>query len=149
MLPVTIYVQPVPASVCKIPSCRSLPILLFQRTHPKFMASALQQVITEILQNNYITRMFIDLGASGPLILVFFLVLTISAVGYDYSKQYVSVCIFSRLTNFNIVSPHILRRGMPPFVGMIHVEFSLLTIFVDRIYMGQRTILPYRLYILM
>ena len=52
----------------------------------KFMASVLQQIFTEILQNDYMTRMLIDLGASRPLVSVFSLVLIISAVGYDYSK---------------------------------------------------------------
>ena len=59
----------------------------FQRTlHIEFMASTLQLAIEGILLNDYTTRMLVDFCTSCPLILVFFLVVIITAVGYDYSK---------------------------------------------------------------
>ena len=50
------------------------------------MASTLQQVVTGIQLNDYVTRMLIDLGTSWSLGLLFFLVIVLTAVGYDYSK---------------------------------------------------------------
>ena len=50
------------------------------------MASALQLAVTSTQLNNYITRMFVDLGASRPLIIRFLLVVILVVVGYDYSK---------------------------------------------------------------
>lgn len=59
------------------------------------MASTLQSAVTSIHINNCVTRTFIDIGAFRPLILLFFLVATLTAVWYDYSKSQVSVYVFS------------------------------------------------------
>ena len=80
------------------------------------MASTLQLAIEDVQLNDYTTRMLVHLGAFRPLTLMLFLVAILTAVGYDYSKQYTSVCVSSRLTILNIVSPHILRRGMPHII---------------------------------
>ncbi|KAH0835015.1 hypothetical protein J3R83DRAFT_10739 [Lanmaoa asiatica] len=50
------------------------------------MASTLQQVVTSIQMDDYATRMLVDLAVSRILILLFFLVVVLVAVGYDYSK---------------------------------------------------------------
>ena len=64
------------------------------------MASALQLAVSSIQLNDYSSRTLVDLGASRPLILLFFLVMILIAVGYDYGKQHMSVflCIESTLT---------------------------------------------------
>ena len=88
--------------------------------HTKFMDSGLQ-LASSIQLNDYTTRMLIDLGASRPLTLPFFLVMILVAVGYDYSTHHVSLCVSSHWIDLNIVSPHILRRGMHYYVhGMIY-----------------------------
>lgn len=50
------------------------------------MASTLQSAAASIQTNNYASRMLLDLGASHPTILLFFLVAVLTAVGYDYGK---------------------------------------------------------------
>ena len=51
------------------------------------MASILQQAVTGIQLNDYVTRMLVDrLQTFRLLILAVFLVMILSAVGYDYSK---------------------------------------------------------------
>lgn len=50
------------------------------------MASTLQLAITSIQLNDYTTRMLVDLGTSHPLTFLFFLVVILAAVGYDYGK---------------------------------------------------------------
>ena len=77
------------------------------------MTSAL---LGDIQLNDYATRILVHLGGFRPLTSLLFLVAVLTAVGYDYSKQYTSVCVSSRLTILNIVSPHILRRGMPHII---------------------------------
>ena len=71
------------------------------------MASALQQAVTGIQLNNYMTRMLIDLGVSihltdvpsrGPY-----------AIGYDYSEQYMFVSISSCWMKIKLDSPYILK----------------------------------------
>ena len=77
------------------------------------MASTLQLAIEGIQLSDYATRMLVDLCASRPLTLLFFLVVILTAVGYDYSKLYVLLCassgrtsMFSVLTFPNEVCPH-------------------------------------------
>lgn len=78
---------PLPVSVCEISPSHSLRVLLFRHTLLiKFMASTLQ-LITSIQMNDYVTRMPVDrLEDFLRLILVFFLVIIITANVYDYSK---------------------------------------------------------------
>ena len=79
--------QALQASVSDIPSSLFLRVLLFQRTpHIEFMASTLQQDVTGLLANDYATRMLVDLGIARSLDLLFFLVIILIAVGYDYGK---------------------------------------------------------------
>ena len=50
------------------------------------MASTLQQAVTNIQLNDHATRMLINLTTSCPLILMFFSVVILTAIGYDYSE---------------------------------------------------------------
>ena len=47
--------------------------------------SVLQQAVEFILAGNYSTRTVVGLQASLQSVLLFFLVVTLTAVGYDYS----------------------------------------------------------------
>lgn len=98
------------------------------------MASALQQVVTSIQLNDYGTRMLIDLG-SRLLSLLFFLVVIVAAVGYDYSKSHMSMCFFTLNEPQHCQSSHSQTR-YAPFVGVIHEESGWLPIFADRIHLG-------------
>lgn len=69
-------------SVTEILLYRSLRAL-----HIKIMASTVQFAITSVQMTNYVTRMLLNLGTFRLLILLSFLVATLIAVGYDYSKQ--------------------------------------------------------------
>ena len=81
-----LYVQPLPASVCETSPSHSLRILSFHHTpHTKFMASTLQ-LLANIQTNDYVTRMPVDRLEAFLLILVFFVVIILTANGYDYSK---------------------------------------------------------------
>ena len=65
----------------------TLPFYRFQRTLLiELMASTLQLAIKGIQLNDYTTRMLVHLGASRPLTLLLYLVVILTAVGYDYSK---------------------------------------------------------------
>ena len=59
------------------------------------MASAPQLAVRGIQLNDYMTRMLVDLGASRLSILMFFPVVVLTAVGYDYSKGHMSLCVSS------------------------------------------------------
>ena len=59
----------------------------------KFTASTLPVDLASIWLYDYLTCMPVDLGASRLLIVLFFSVVLLIAIGYDYSKQYVSACI--------------------------------------------------------
>ena len=75
--------------------------------HINFMTSAVQQAVADIEMNDYVSRAFPDLG--HPIVLLSCPVVTITAIGYDYSKEYISL----HWMNLSSVSPHISRRGMP------------------------------------
>ena len=59
------------------------------------MASTLQQAVTDIQLNDYVTRMLVDYGTSRSSTLLFLLVVILIAVGYDYSKRHVSLFVSS------------------------------------------------------
>ena len=60
---------------------------MFQHTlYIKFTAPTLQPALTSIQLNDYLTCMLLHLDTSCSLILLSFLVVILTAVGYDYSK---------------------------------------------------------------
>lgn len=124
---IRLNVQPLRESVCDILQSHSSQVSAFRCI--LFMAStqALQLAVAGIQTNNHLTRMLVYLIALRLSVLLFRIVVALTAIGYDYSKQRVSVHVPLRWLNLDVVSPHVPRRGMP------HVHCCT-GIFVDTLY---------------
>lgn len=111
------YLNSLPVShymYVSFPDClalKSFPPYFSPLAHPtkhiESMASALLSAVRPNPLNDYTTRTFHSLSGSLPSTFLFPIVVTLTAVGYDYGKWCLSIC-FSKWSNLSIVSPHIL-----------------------------------------
>lgn len=114
-------------AICVVSRCMatissrlSFPRPVFQPFRTSIMASNLRQAVAGIQLDNYMTRTLVVAQASHQSISLFFLVATLTTVGYDYSKSLIYLFMYDepRHHQFSHFPTRYFSHSSPQYIGI-------------------------------